>query len=276
LPKLKDGSDAQSFVTTQITEYGASYIKLMHELGDTIDMDLPRPPPELTKSIVEAAHSNGLVAVGHAFSYAGAMDLLKGGVDGLTHVFFDTPPSDDWLELMKRNNVHCNPTLSLAASQAGAGDTIQQRFTQSPFAQRMLFDKTPRQNLGLSAKNTKASYENAIRNTKAMYQAGIPLIVGSDCAGKHLGTAYGLGVHVEMRLMTQVLGMKPAEILRAATALTADRFGFTDRGRIQPGKKADLALLDGDARLFLEEKDAACLPIKMVWRDGISCSEYLA
>jgi imidazolonepropionase-like amidohydrolase len=246
----------------------------MHELGDTIDMDLPRPPSELTKSIVQAAHSNGVIAVGHAFSYAGAMDLLQGGVDGLTHVFFDTPPSDDWLAVMKQIKAHCNPTLGLAASQAGEGDSIQQRFTQTSLAQQMLFDKTPRQNLGLSAKNSKASFTNAVQNAKAMYKADIPLIVGSDCAGKHLGTTYGLGVHIEIHLMSQLLGMKPAEVLRAATALTADRFGFQDRGKIQPGKKADLVLLEGDMREFLQDDSARCLPVKMVWRDGIACSAY--
>lgn len=247
----------------------------MHELGDTIDMNLPRPPLELTKSVVTAAHDNGIIAVGHAFSHAGAMDLLQGGVDGLTHVFFDTPPSDDWLALMKKNKAHCNPTLGLAASQAGEGDKIQQRFTETPLAQQMLSDKTPRQDLGLSAKNAKASFSNAVQNAKAMYQAGIPLIVGSDCAGKHLGTAYGLGVHIEMHLMVHTLGMKPVEVLQAATALTADRFGFHDRGRIQPGKKADLLLLQGDPRQLLQDENTLCLPIKTVWRDGIVCSAYL-
>jgi imidazolonepropionase-like amidohydrolase len=248
----------------------------MHELGDTINMDLPRPPSELTRSIVKAAHDNGIIAVGHAFSYAGAMDLLQGGVDGLTHAFFDLPSSNHWLVLMKQNKAHCNPTLGLAASQAGQGDEIQLRFTQTPLAQQMLFDKTPRQNLGLSVKNEKASFEIAVQNTKAVYDAGILLIVGSDCAGKHLGTAYGLGVHIEIYLMKHRIGMKPEEVLKSVTALTADRFGFSDRGRIQAGKNADMVLLEGDPRLLLDDENILCLPIKGVWRDGIRCSAYPA
>jgi hypothetical protein len=97
------------------------------------------------------------------------MDLLEGGVDGLTHTFFDKPPSDQWLNLMKRNKVHCNPTLVLAASQAGEGDDIQKRCTQTAFAQKMFSDQTPRQNLGLSANNSKASFANAVENAKTMY-----------------------------------------------------------------------------------------------------------
>lgn len=250
----------------------------MHELGDTVDMALPRPPPALTRAIIDAAHARGLITIGHAFSYAGAMDLLRGGADGLTHVFFDLPPPSDgnekWIAFMKKNGAHCNPTLGLAASQAGQGDELQRRFTQTQLSQRMLADKTPRQNLGLSAQNERASFENAVRNTMAMYEAGIPLIVGSDCAGKHLGTAYGLGVHVEIHLLRHMIGMTTLEVLKSATSLTCDRFGFGDRGRIQAGKKADLVLLEGDPRQFMSDENELCLPIKAVWRDGVLCDAF--
>jgi imidazolonepropionase-like amidohydrolase len=41
-------------------------------------------------------------------------------------------------------------------------------------------------------------------------------------------------------------GMRPLEALRAATANGAELLRLTDTGTIEPGKRADLLLVDGD------------------------------
>ena len=53
--------------------------------------------------------------------------------------------------------------------------------------------------------------------------------------------------------------------LRAATATPARRFGLTDRGRITPGARADLLLVDGDPTTTI----ADTLSIRAVWRRGV-------
>ena len=223
---------------------------------------------------MRAAHANGRIVVGHAFSHAGVVDLLEAGVDGLTHAFTDVPPTDAWLALMKLNNAHCNPTFSCLAAHAGKGDAFQVPFTNDPFSQRMLTDATPRGNTDFAASSVNGSFEQAVNNVRAMYEAGVPLIAGSDCAGKHLGTAYGMGLHIEIHLMRHRVGMSPDEVLRSATSLTAQRFGFSDRGAVETGKKADLVLIDGDVREHLHNEEVLCLPISAVWRDGVLCEAY--
>ncbi|KAJ4176817.1 hypothetical protein NW767_015323 [Fusarium falciforme] len=116
-PKLNTSHDAKPFVQQQVNRHGASYIKMFHELGDTLGMKLPSPPIDVQNAVVKAAHEAGVIAVGHALSYTGAMDLLEAGVDGFTHIFLDEPPNDHFIKIMKSRNVHCNPTLSLCASQ---------------------------------------------------------------------------------------------------------------------------------------------------------------
>lgn len=246
----------------------------MHELGDNFDMNLPEPPQEVQKAVVEAAHKHGKIAVGHAFSYAGAMGLLSSGVDGLTHVFVDRAPSNDWIDLMKRNNGHLNPTLACCASQAGEGDDIEGPFTNDPFSQRMLFDKRVRKNIGFAVRNSKSGFANAISNAKDAHRAGITMVVGSDCAGEELGTAYGMGVHVEMYLLSHKIGLTAFEVLQSATSKTADRFGFDDRGRLHAGKKADMVLVEGDVREAIADPKVRCLPISCVWRDGVQASVF--
>jgi adenine deaminase len=42
------------------------------------------------------------------------------------------------------------------------------------------------------------------------------------------------------------------DALKGARSLTADRFGFDDRGRVEVGRKADLVLVEGDVRKVLK------------------------
>lgn len=61
------------------------------------------------------------------------------------------------------------------------------------------------------------------------------------------------------------LGMAPGAVLEAATRSAAQLLGVVDdRGTIEPGKRADLVLVDGDPFAFetLRERIAG------VWMDG--------
>ncbi|WQF83010.1 Putative metal-dependent hydrolase, composite domain superfamily [Colletotrichum destructivum] len=272
---LSRPEEADPFIRKQVEETGVSYIEMFHEVGDSLGMDLPRPPLDIQKAVVAAAHKYGVIATGHALSYAGAMDLLRAGADGLTHIFLDQPPSDDYIQLMLDNKAHCNPTLGLAASQTDEGLGFQDSFLQDPFAQRLLIQKTAGQPLGLAAsQKPRASIHNAYANTRALYKAGVPLVLGTDAAGMGFGFPYGLGMHMEMRLMVKEVGMTPFDVLKSATSVTADRFRFNDRGRIEAGKKADLVLVQGDVFESLAANDGRSLRIKSVWRDGISASVF--
>ncbi|KAL1873940.1 hypothetical protein Daus18300_003813 [Diaporthe australafricana] len=271
-PRLASADEAPAFVQAQIDDSGASYIKLMHELGDTLSMPgLPRPPLDIQRAVVAAAHRHKIIAVGHALSHAGAADLLAAGVDGLAHCFLDKAPADDGLiNTMREKNVHCSPTLSLCASQTGQGAELQRRFAADPLARRMQFDPRPRRDIGLACGSRhNASIENVYETTREMYRAGVPLVVGSDAAGQDVGAGFGLGVHMELYQMVHEIGMRPEEALSSATSLTAERFGFDDRGVIERGRLADLVLVEGDVRATMVDENVMCLPVSMVWREGV-------
>ncbi|MDX2013500.1 MAG: amidohydrolase family protein, partial [Myxococcaceae bacterium] len=76
--------------------------------------------------------------------------------------------------------------------------------------------------------------------------AGVPILVGSDGAGS-IGCLVGGAFLDELRLLVEA-GLPPAAVLKGATVLPA-RFisgDGADFGTIEPGKRADLVLLDGD------------------------------
>ena len=71
-------------------------------------------------------------------------------------------------------------------------------------------------------------------------------------------------MHRELVLLTQA-GLSDEEALAAATSLPARYFGLADRGRIAPGLRADLVLVDGDPTQAI----AATGSIVDVWRRGV-------
>ena len=60
-------------------------------------------------------------------------------------------------------------------------------------------------------------------------------------------------------------GMSPMDVLAATTNVAAELMGLdADRGTIEPGKRADLVVVDGDPLTFEGLGDR----ISAVWQDG--------
>jgi len=64
----------------------------------------------------------------------------------------------------------------------------------------------------------------------------------------------GSGLHLELTLLHRI-GLSPREALAAATSNFADVFGWRDVGRVEPGRAADLLLLDADPRTDVSAVD---------------------
>jgi imidazolonepropionase-like amidohydrolase len=79
--------------------------------------------------------------------------------------------------------------------------------------------------------------------TLAAFQAGVPMLVGTDCGSNNNYTMPGWSLTEEMQALVRV-GLTPAEVLRAATVNAAKWRGESDReGTVEAGKTADLVLL---------------------------------
>jgi len=79
---------------------------------------------------------------------------------------------------------------------------------------------------------------------KALSDAGVPLMCGTDASG--VGPVAGFGVHEELQEFVND-GISPYNALRTATVNPAHYFGKSDEfGTITPGKRADLLLLSGN------------------------------
>jgi imidazolonepropionase-like amidohydrolase len=102
---------------------------------------------------------------------------------------------------------------------------------------------------------------NAVESTRRLHAAGVPILAGTDAPNP--GTAHGPSIHGEMALLVRA-GMTPLEALRSATSRPADAFGLADRGRVRPGSRADLVLVDGDPARDI----TATRRISRIWKNG--------
>jgi hypothetical protein len=90
--------------------------------------------------------------------------------------------------------------------------------------------------------NATLGFRNHAAFVKAFVDAGGRAVVASDCPQG----APGLGVHQEMLMFKEDVGLTNMQVIQAATKWVADAFGIRDVGSIEPGKLADIVILDGD------------------------------
>ncbi|WP_207207888.1 amidohydrolase family protein [Komagataeibacter xylinus] len=93
-----------------------------------------------------------------------------------------------------------------------------------------------------AAPNTRL-FDNALKNVRKLYRAGVPIGVGTD-AGMP-ATPHGESTLHELELLVRA-GLTPAQALLAATRISATLEGQqADRGTIAPGMRADITVFNG-------------------------------
>ncbi|MGK5533908.1 imidazolonepropionase [Streptomyces sp. URMC 129] len=108
--------------------------------------------------------------------------------------------------------------------------------------------------------STRAPYPDARR----LVDAGVPVALSTDCnPGSSFTTSMPFCVAVAVREM----GLTPDEAVHAATAGGARALRRTDVGRLAPGARADLVLLDAPSHVHLAYRPGVPL-VRDVWRAG--------
>jgi imidazolonepropionase-like amidohydrolase len=91
-------------------------------------------------------------------------------------------------------------------------------------------------------KNRAAGFANHVKFLKRYVDAGGKLVAASDITQ----TAPGLGIHEEMAVMVEDVGLTPMQAIQAGTKWVAEGFHQNDVGSIETGKLADIVLLSAD------------------------------
>jgi imidazolonepropionase-like amidohydrolase len=251
---------------------GVDYIKLYASLR-----------PELVKAGIDEAHRLGKKAIGHLFAttWTAAANL---GIDFIEHAFPSSPAllppgrraaflgnmarnsrfmlqwhefydpqsaeADSMIQALVTHHVVHTPTLAIFEAIAWGDSPRMIAGPDLRFAAPSLLENW-RTEFTLSRDFTPADYDSAkrswpaaLRFVKQLYDRGVFLTAGTD--GNSPWTPAGPSLHRELELLVSA-GIPPLAVLRIATHNGAEALGIlAQTGTIEPGKQADLVLLDAD------------------------------
>jgi imidazolonepropionase-like amidohydrolase len=261
IPTITAPGEAQAFVDARINE-GSDYIKIVYDDGKLYGLNFPTVSKETMAAVVASAHRRGKLAVVHIATLEGARDAIEAGVDGLVHIFSDRAPDPEFPRMVAARRAFVVPTLTVIESVTGVagGATLA---TDSSLANALSpTDSTDLKKTFPARPGAKASFaaaEEAVRKLKA---ARVPILAGTDAPNP--GTLHGASIHRELELLVKA-GLTPVEALAAATSAPAAQFRLSDRGRIEPGRRADLLLVKGDPTTDIK----ATRDIARIWKVGV-------
>jgi imidazolonepropionase-like amidohydrolase len=209
-----------------LLEAGADQIKITLEDGYAGASGLPKLTDAEIAAIVEAAHERGAKVSGHVTRAEYLAQMVAAGVDDIAHVPYDPVPEEAWGEMVSRK-IALTPTFTVY-------------------------------------RNFGAPVSICVENLRAFVQLGGIVALGSDYGGGP-GT-FELGIPMyEIEMMSQA-GMTPMQIIVASTRQAAWVAGIEDQvGTLEPGKAADVLVVDGDPLTDLQ----ALSHIRLVIHAGV-------
>lgn len=265
-PVATSVEEVPAFVEDRIAE-GADYLKVLVEDGHVFGASLPVLDAEMVAAMVREGHARDRIVLSHAMTVEAAELSVDAGVDALSHLFFDRPHTDELIEKIAAADVFVISTLTVIASITG--EPAGAELAKDPRVASKLPPEWVANLSGAFGSTPRENFDYALEALAALHRAGVDVLAGTDAA--HLGPpgmAHGASLHGELQLLVRG-GMTPIEALRAATSVTARRFGLDDRGRIAPGLRADLTLVAGDPTVAIGDT----LSIERVWRGGVATGE---
>jgi imidazolonepropionase-like amidohydrolase len=235
-----DGISGVEAKVRAVIAAGADVIKIASSGGFLSPLDDPRLP-HFTEgevaTIVRTAGDLGRWVMSHAHGAEGIKRAVRAGVRSIEH---GTYLDDEAIALMLDRGTWLVPTLT-------AGDTTEE-IANNPSVPEPVRAKMR----GLGRPELEAFRRAA--------EAGVKVAMGTDCPVAPHGTNLR-----ELQLMAEH-GFTPSKALVAATSGAAELMGLQDAlGTIEPGKLADVVVVDGDP--FELEK----LPdrIEAVFKEGV-------
>lgn len=214
-----DGPDDMRKAVREQIRRGADFIKVMATGARSVVREDPEPAQltrEEIRAVVDEAHRMGLRVAAHAEGLGGARLAVEEGVDTIEHGL-SLHRAPELLALMAERGIVLVPTLS----------------TFSDLAERFVSEFPP-----ALVEQAKRQLEDAHLTLAAARDAGVTLAMGFD-SGPPGANALELVRMVDA-------GLAPAAGVAAATQGSARALGLDDVGTLEPGKVADILVVERD------------------------------
>ena len=239
------GADGDFKAVVNGLDDARSHLRRMKAVGAFSVKSYNQPRREQRQQIMKAAREYEMLVVPEGGStFFTNLTMILDGHTGIEHNIPVAPLYDDVLSLWAENAVGYTPTL--VVSYGGpSGEYYWYQHTKV-WDQPRLLNFYPRPPLDARARRVTMIPEEEYfhitvsESAKALVDRG-----GKVQLGAH-GQLQGLAAHWELWMFTQG-GMTNHEALRSATLSGAEYLGLdADLGSLEPGKLADLIVLDGN------------------------------
>lgn len=224
--------------TRYALRFGADFIKVMTTGGVLSERDLPNDVqfnPDEIKAIVETAAQVGKFVTTHCQNSTGSKNSILGGIKTIDHA---NETSDEIIELALEHGTVFVSTLAIAHQIVEHGEEAGMP--------------------SWGVEKAKIEWEIMCESIGRIKSAGAPVAAGTDFSGSPL-MKFGQNA-MELELLIEFSGFTPMEAITAATRHGAMACFMEDRtGVIEPGKLADIIVVDGDpladVKILQEEKN---------------------
>ena len=214
--------------------------------------------PAIVKAICTEAHRLGLSVTGHIPNGMTLQQGVDSGMDQVNHVQyvyaamkrnketraidFSDSVSVAALDFIKAHNVVIDPTVGVfelsLRSLKDSITAIEPAFASIPQPLQALFINTGLE--PVMAQKLKIIITGFLEIVKRMHDKGITIVAGTDMGFP------GYSLDRELELYVQA-GFSPMEAIQSATIVPAKVMGIDKlSGSVEPGKRADLIIVDGD------------------------------
>ncbi len=211
---------------------------------------LPSMNEETIAAITEDAHKAGVKVMTHTLTLENAKITVRAGVDSLVHGIQDKAIDDEFIQLIKNKGTGYTATLAVYEPRnrtemyTGLGRVLEpliaQMFKAPPAAANRATDGPRQERWKLLTGNDSKLFENQV-------------LLGNGTDAGMGGTFHGWATLREIQLKTQE-GLTPLQAITVATRNSAKILGQEKiLGTIEPGKLADLVLIDGKPDEHIED-----------------------
>lgn len=213
-----------------------------------------QPRREQRQQVLEAARETQMMVVPEGGSlYQMNMSMVVDGHTGVEHALPVPKVYEDVKQLWPQTQVGYTPTLNVAYGGLDgehywyARTDVWRHPILSKFVPKSVLE--PRSVRRETAPEEDFNVIQVAKTATELQRAGVAVNIGAH------GQREGLGAHWEL-WMLGMGGMTPLEALKSATLNPARYLGLDkDIGSLEPGKLADLVILDGDVLKDIRQSD---------------------
>jgi imidazolonepropionase-like amidohydrolase len=239
------GAKSTHYAEINSLDDAREHIRRLKAQGANSVKNYNQPRREQRQQITTAAREEGMLVVSEGGSlYHMDLSMVADGNSTIEHNLPQSMIYDDVLQFWGQTEVAYTPTLvvtfgGLSAEQYWYQESnvwehdILSRFVPPHILQ-------PRSVRRITAPFSDFHHVNSASTARMLSEEGVMVSIGAH------GQREGLASHWEIWSFAQG-GMSPVEALRAATITPARALGYdADLGSLEPGKLADLVVIDAD------------------------------